>query len=131
MKPIGSLLKVDPTAREVTNLHDLRGFRIKDDVDTEKLDSIALKDDDTMRDERQREYNQDNTHKGSIPRETTKQNVDVARNEDDSVDIETMERVRYKLIAASYSYWLSTPRETTLSGHPQDRDHIGIIPYLI
>ena len=61
-----------------------------------------------IKDERGREYEQNG-----------------AKDEQEVIDVETMEKVRYKLIAASYSYWLSTPRETSSTGHPQDRDHIG------
>ena len=91
VRPLGSLLKVDPTAKEVSNLNDLHTYRVKGNKD---------------------ELNVKNEEEGEGEEE---------------VDVETMEKIRYKLIAASYSHWLSAPRDSSPSSsqHKQDRDHIG------
>ena len=119
MKPIGSLLKVDPTAREVTDLSDLRKLRVRGDIagnNNRVEDKGENKNEDIS--------NQDNGQNGNN-REVSSEAEAAEKNHKEEINVEIMEKLRYKLIAASYSYWLSAPRDTTSSGHPQDRDHIG------
>ena len=120
MKPIGSLLKVDPTAREVTDLSDLRKLRVRGDIagnNNRVEDKGENKNEDLS--------NQENGQNGSNHEVSSEAETAEKNHHKEEIDVEIMEKLRYKLIAASYSYWLSAPRDTTSSGHPQDRDHIG------